>query len=203
MTSHCCALSPCTPRRQSGVAQKTDEVLVRDLRRSASELQRVVGQAFEPDFPTMLGDLRQAGKPDLQTATCAGGIRTHDLRLVKHVLQTGSRSCIVGRATRRWSEHCSTQLSYIHHAVAGWMIGFEPTTDVCQPAVAAASFKRPNEEEPRVRHCCRSRPNSPFAGRPSARAPHLGETRMAVTISRSPESRYVRTVMYSQQAVGS
>ena len=57
------------------------------------------------------------------------------------------------------------------------MIGFEPTTDVLQPAVAAANIKGPNEVKPRVRHCCRSLPNpsSHKDGRRHA-APHLGET---------------------------
>ncbi len=46
----------------------------RVLRRSTTELRRGV----------------------LLKSSCAGGTRTHDIRLITHVLQIGSRSCAVG-----------------------------------------------------------------------------------------------------------
>ncbi len=62
---------PCTPNRQSSVVSKNDRrsYVSEDLRRSTIELRR--------------NDLDQSR---------AGGIRTHDIRLLKHVLQLGSRS---------------------------------------------------------------------------------------------------------------
>ena len=59
--------------------KKTDEVLVRDLRRLPLSYS---ANAWD----------------------CAGGIRTHGLRRIKHVLRAGSRSCFIGRATRLWSD---------------------------------------------------------------------------------------------------
>ena len=99
-----------------GCGSKTDEVVVRDLGRATTALQRVL-------------------------ADCAGGIRTHDLRVMSHVLRAGSRS--VSKAGRRGfgQTHCSIHLSFTHRNRAGWVIGLEPITDVLQPAVAAAKFK--------------------------------------------------------------
>ncbi len=64
---------PCTPNRQSSDVRKNDRRsdVSENLRRSIqAELRRI--------------DLHQSR---------AGGIRTHDIRLLKHVLQLGSRSC--------------------------------------------------------------------------------------------------------------
>ena len=62
---------PCTPNRQSSVVRKNDRrsCVSEGLRRSTTELRR--------------NDLHQSR---------AGGIRTHDIRLLRHVLQLGSRS---------------------------------------------------------------------------------------------------------------
>ncbi len=65
-------------------------------------------------------------------------------------------------------------LSYTHHQLTGWVIGIEPTTDVLQPAVAAAkSFQRTQRREAESRHCCHSLPNPFIKERPSARRPRL------------------------------
>jgi hypothetical protein len=47
---------------------------------------------------------------------------------------------------RRDGQNIALPLSYTHHSVTGWVIGFEPTTDVLQPAVAAANSMDPTKE---------------------------------------------------------
>ncbi len=65
---------PCTPNRQSSDVRKNDR------RGNVSEGFRRSIQAELRRF-----DLHQSR---------AGGIRTHDIRLLKHVLQLGSRSSV-------------------------------------------------------------------------------------------------------------
>ena len=84
---------PCTPIRQSSVVRKNDRrsYVSEDLRRSTTELRR--------------NDLHQSR---------ADGTRTHDIRLLKHVLQLGSRSSVA----RQGIEPCLTvskTVVRIHH----------------------------------------------------------------------------------------
>jgi hypothetical protein len=57
---------------------------------------------------------------------------------------------------RGFGQNIALPLSYIHHSLAGWMIGFEPTTDVCRPAVAAAKVtiqkRQPTKKMVQTRH---------------------------------------------------
>ena len=68
---------------------------------------------------------------------------------------TPNRQSVCSLAGRRgWSEHCST--IELHPHPCGWMIGLEPTTDVLQPAVAAAKVdfqkRQPTKKMVQTRH---------------------------------------------------